>query len=102
MQKKVEKTYLLNEGAGYDIKSYDFEGNEFFIEVKTNKSNGNNRIKFYISANEDEFICKHKNAYTYYIYDLENPKLRVINQKTYLSYFKKPINYEIDQEIIIS
>ena len=100
LQKKIEKTYLKNDNAGYDIKSYDYKGNELFIELKTNKTSSNTRIKFYISNNEDEFICTHKNAYIYYIYDLNNPKLQVIDQKTYLSYYKKPINYEIDQEII--
>lgn len=100
LQKKIKKTYLLDEGAGYDIESYDYDGNKIFIEVKTNKSNYKNRIKFYISKNEDEFICNHRNAYIYYIYDLENPKIRVIDQKTYLSYYKKAIGYEIDQEIV--
>ena len=100
LQKKIKKVYLTDEKAGYDIESCDFNGNIIYIEVKTNKINSNKRIKFYISSNEDEFISKHENAYIYYIYDLDNPKLRVIDQKTYLSYYKKAINYEIDQDII--
>ena len=100
LQNKTEKIYLENEAAGYDIKSYDLSGNEIYIEVKTNKADCNNRIKFYISRNEDEFISKHKNAYIYYVYDLKKPKLRIIDQKTYLSYYKKPTHFEIDQKII--
>lgn len=99
-QKKIKKTYLIDDGAGYDIESYDYNGNKIFIEVKTSKLNHANRIKFFVSENEDAFISSHENAYIYYIYDLKNPKLRVIDQKTYLSYYKKAIKYEIDQEII--
>lgn len=102
LQNKIKKIYLIADGAGYDIESYDYDGNKIFIEVKTNKSNCGNRIKFYISKNEDEFISNHENAYIYYVYDLECPKLRVIDQKTYLSYYKKVVNYEVDQEIILS
>lgn len=101
LQKKIEKMYLINERAGYDIESYDYDGNKIYIEVKTSKSNSENRIQFYISRNEDEFICSHKNAYIYYIYDLKHPKLRVIDQKTYLSYTKKATEYEVDQEIVL-
>ncbi len=99
LQEKIEKTYLIDDGAGYDIISYDYEGKKIFIEVKTNKTSSNKRIKFYISKHEDEFISSHKNAYIYYIYDLNQPKLRVISQKTYLSYYKNIVNYEINQEI---
>ncbi len=99
LQEKIEKTYLIDEGAGYDLKSYDYNGKEIFIEVKANKLNLKNRIKFFISRNEDEFIMNHKNAYIYYVYDLQNPKLRVIDQKTYLKYYKQPINFLIDEEI---
>lgn len=100
LQKRIEKTYLIDEAAGYDIKSYDYEGNPFYIEVKTSKSSQNNQILFYISKNEDEFISNHKNAYIYYIYDLNNPKLRIINQETYLSFKKEIINYKINQEAL--
>lgn len=100
LQRKIEKTYLIDDGVGYDIKSYDANGNEIYIEVKTNKSDNSKRIKFYISNTEDEFISSHRNAYIYYVYDLENPKLYVIDQKAYLGYSKKAIDYEIDQEIV--
>lgn len=99
LQEKIEKTYLIDDGAGYDIVSYDYDGNKIYIEVKTTKSKGNKRIKFHISRTEDEFISNHENAYIYYVYDLDNPKLRVIEQKTYLGYYKKVTNYEIDQEV---
>lgn len=101
LQKKIEQIYLIDDCAGYDIESYDYEGNKIYIEVKTNTLNSDNRIKFYISRLEDEFITNHKNAYIYYVYDLKNPKLRVIDQETYLGYYKKATNYEIDQEIVM-
>lgn len=41
------------DGAGYDIKSYEPNGREKFIEVKTTV--GGNRTPFYISRNETDF-----------------------------------------------
>lgn len=48
-QGKIEKIYLNNVGAGYDLYSIDTKGNERFIEVKTTLSKTN---RFYISENE--------------------------------------------------
>lgn len=100
LQKKIEKTYLIDDAAGYDIKSYDYDGNPIYIEVKTSKSSKNNQILFYISRNEDQFISSHKNAYIYYIYDLKAPKLRIINQETYLSFKREVSHYQIHQEVL--
>ncbi len=102
LQAKIEKTYLIDESAGYDLKSYDFDGNPIFIEVKTNNSSSKKRINFFISDTENAIITGKKNAYIYYIYDLKNPKLRIIDQKEYLSYEKTIKKWEIDQEIIES
>lgn len=41
------------DGAGYDILSFDPDGQERFVEVKT--TYGGNRTPFYISRNETEF-----------------------------------------------
>lgn len=100
LQEKIEKTYLINDAAGYDIKSFDYEGNELFIEVKTSKTASENRIHFLISDTEEQWIYNHENAYIYYVYDLNSPKLRIIDQKTYLAFEKKIKQYEIDQDIV--
>lgn len=43
----------LGDGAGYDIRSFDLDGQERFLEVKT--TIGHRRTPFYLSRNEREF-----------------------------------------------
>lgn len=47
---KVEHIALTDPAAGYDIRSFDKDGHETFIEVKTTK--GTKSSAFYISRNE--------------------------------------------------
>lgn len=46
----VDNTPSKNPSFGYDILSYDLDGNEIYIEVKTEISNNDN--DFYISNHE--------------------------------------------------
>ncbi len=56
------------DGAGYDIRSYDLDGEVKYIEVKTTK--GNNKTPFFMSSNEVQFSKSHIS--NYYIYRLYN------------------------------
>lgn len=61
------------DSAGFDIKSYDENGNEKHIEVKTTTSGLN--TPFYLSENEKNFSAKHANTYYLYrIYDFDPVK----------------------------
>ena len=56
------------DGLGYDILSYDSQGNEIFIEVKTTE--GEEKTSFYITANE---LLKSEQAKeNYYLYRVYN------------------------------
>lgn len=63
-EKVIHVSVVEGDGAGYDIKSYDDEGNEKFIEVKTTKGSAN--TSFFISPNELEFSKSHANSYELY------------------------------------
>ncbi len=70
--KAEHSSRLTNDGASYDIKSYDEDGNEIFIEVKTTKSKID--TPFYMSNKEYQFAIHYKKQYQIYrIYDF-NPK----------------------------
>jgi hypothetical protein len=56
------------DGTGFDIQSFDIEGNKIFIEVKTTK--GNKNSMFYMSKNELERSKEEKD--NYYLYRLYN------------------------------
>jgi hypothetical protein len=54
LARRVEWTSeVRGDGAGYDIRSFDLDGEERLIEVKT--TNGPAKTPFYLSANEHSF-----------------------------------------------
>ena len=69
----IDKVKIVKDGEGYDILSFDENGNEICIEVKTTK--GNEKTPFYLSQNEKLFFEKNFNKYMIYRlynYDLDN------------------------------
>jgi uncharacterized protein DUF3883/uncharacterized protein DUF3427 len=61
---------IEGDGAGYDIASFETDGADKFIEVKTTRSGL--QSEFYVSANEVEF-SRHKGAafWLYRLYDFD-------------------------------
>ena len=55
---------LEGDGAGYDVASFEPDGSERFIEVKTTR--GGPETDFFISANELEFSTRHPQSYVLY------------------------------------
>lgn len=71
IKKEVEHVArTTNDTAGYDIKSYDENGNEMYIEVKTTKENENQ--PFFVTKKEVQFSRDNKD--NYYLYRLYNLK----------------------------
>jgi len=68
--------------------SYDLEGNEKFIEVKTTSKGLEGA--FFISSGEREFAEKHINYFIYRlsIEDAEEAKLVIINRDDFLNKFQ--------------
>ncbi len=67
-KKIVHVSEKIGNGLGYDILSFDKDGNEKKIEVKTTR--GNKKRPFYITQNE-LYVSK-KEASTYFLYRLFN------------------------------
>ena len=62
LAKKVEWTSeVRGDGAGYDIRSFELDGNERLIEVKT--TNGPAKTPFFISENERAFSDERPEAF---------------------------------------
>ncbi|MEO8712930.1 MAG: DUF3883 domain-containing protein, partial [Parafilimonas sp.] len=55
---------IVQDGKGYDVLSFDEDGNEKYIEVKT--TTGNEYAPFYLSKNEVDFMRLHTNQYCIY------------------------------------
>ena len=64
---KIKHVSTINDSAGYDILSYNEDGTERFIEVKTTK--GPIGTDFYISPGELKFSRENKNFYIYRVYE---------------------------------
>jgi hypothetical protein len=54
----------LGDGLGYDIRSFEADGRDRFIEVKT--TSFGERTPFYVSANEARFARDHAEAFRLY------------------------------------
>lgn len=76
----VQRTYLENIAAGYDLYS-EHESKERFIEVKSSLSSHPDEIKFYLSENGSKVLEeKGENGFIYFvniteghIYEIQNP-----------------------------
>lgn len=68
-----QKVSIRKHGEGYDILSFDENGQEKFIEVKTTK--GNEKTPFYLSINEKLFSEQNVGKYTIYrLYNYDEEK----------------------------
>lgn len=78
LAKKVNWVAREDDSKGYDILSFDEDGEEFFIEVKT--TNGGACTPFYISALEMALSHACPSKYRLYrVYNfLKSPKIRII------------------------
>ena len=103
-QKLAEKVSHVakaeGDGLGYDILSYDLDGNKIFIEVKTTKGNSNST--FYITRNELERSKKEKDFYRLYRvhkFDEETEKAELLIIKGDLSNLCKiPLTYKVNMK----
>lgn len=92
-----------NDAIGYDINSFDENGNEIHIEVKTNSSN-TSYLDFYISDNELQHLKEDNNYYIYYLYNIKKkPKCHIINKKVLLEKeqdFFQPVIYKVSIDVL--
>ncbi len=77
---KIEHTSQeFGDGAGFDIRSFNRNGSDRFIEVKSTRFRKEN--PFFISSNELQFSQSHQNNYSLYrVYHLEkSPRMFSLN-----------------------
>lgn len=90
---KVERVSLKSDSFGYDIISYEENGDKRMIEVKATKSKVG-KANFYLTANELKTANEIPNFYIYMVYEVteETPKVWAI---------KNPFNPTTDCTILI-
>lgn len=82
------------DGAGYDIRSFDINGDERFLEVKT--TNGHRNTPFLISRNEMQFSEERSNGFRIFcLHDFaKEPKAFLINSPLKSHLILEPANYK--------
>ena len=96
---KIEIVSKFNDSLGYDILSFDKDGNKKLIEVKSVSEDLNKNISFLISANELEMHKNNKNHIIYFVSSSQSanpkisilPKLVIENKNVLIT----PTNYQI-------
>lgn len=80
LAEKVIPMFKEKPSAGYDILSYDLDGTEKYIEVKSTNNSPANRVKFIITINEYKKAKELKNYYIYIVFNTKsrNPKIGII------------------------
>lgn len=95
---KVSQVSKISDSFGYDILSFEIDGREKYIEVKSTVGNSS-EFSFYITANE---LAKSKILVNYYIYlvfeiDSEHPQIAKLKNPFKNNSFKlNPVLFKIN------
>lgn len=97
---KVRRGSLESDDYGFDILSFDQEGNERYLEVKTTKTNGKN-FSFILTRNEFETAKYYGKRYSFVIvFDiLSNPRIWYMGNPFVEEPYKvkiQPTQYRVD------
>lgn len=87
LAEKVEWVSKKDDSLGYDIKSFEENGDEKFIEVKSTSQSPDSNANFLISSNQ---YFKAKDIENYYFYIVFNAK----SKKPRIWRIKNPLRYE--------
>lgn len=95
-----------NDAIGYDIISFNPDGTEKHIEVKTNSGSSNKLLDFYLTDNELQTMEQDPAYNIYYLFSIKkNPKIHIVNKEILYKQkelYLKPVLYKasIDVELI--
>ena len=99
--RKIKHVSKYSDSEGYDILSYDQNGNPKYIEVKTSRSGNLNKIDFYITYREKELLDTMPAFEIQYVCGLrtKKPIIIIINKNNLENIVFKPIVYKITGKI---
>lgn len=92
-----------NDAIGYDILSFNPDGTEKHIEVKTNSNSSNKILDFYITDNEFKKIEEDPYYNIYYLFSIKkNPKIHVVNKELLAKekdVYLQPVLYKVSIDV---
>jgi hypothetical protein len=90
LAEKVKRVSVDDDSLGYDVLSYDEDGTERYIEVKTSNAKSDD-VRIFMSANE---MNKSKTLPNYYIYFVDGIKTG--------DYRVRPIRYPFSDQFLVT
>ena len=102
---KVKQVSLDNDSLGYDILSFDEQGNEKYIEVKSTTKSPSNEVNFFISSNQLKVAEKTDNYYFYVVFNAKTKTPKIWRIKNPIKYLKNgltltPIKYRVNINVL--
>lgn len=98
---------ITHDGDGYDVISFNEDGEEIYIEVKSSMTTSTNHVKFNISKKELDFIngkvpgYDKEHTFIYYVTNMEKDKIkgdiRIINYKELKKYNLEAVTFQADE-----
>ena len=102
LARRIDPVSQQSDSIGYDILSFDEDGSERYIEVKSTASNNLDR-GFYISSNELEKAKALGNYYIYFVFSAMSNKPKVLPMKHPAldgkDFILRPITYQVTVNI---
>lgn len=98
---------ITHDGDGYDVISFNEDGEEIYIEVKSSMTTSTNHVKFKISKKELDFIngkvpgYDKEHTFIYYVTNMDKDKIkgdiRIIDYKELKKYNLEAITFQADE-----
>jgi hypothetical protein len=77
LAEKVERISMIDSSVGYDVVSYELDGQKKHIEVKSTTSPPSTILSFIISSNELEVARNIQNYYIYLVFEVDKDKPKI-------------------------
>lgn len=107
---ETEDKNITLDGLGYDVESYNENGEKIYIEVKCSTTTKNNNLNFEISDKEVDFIngklagIDKEHAFIYYVYNINKrhgtAKIEKIDYNKFKELTLVPVNYKVSGTLI--
>ena len=105
LAKRIRQISKENTSAGYDILSFEEDGQNKYIEVKSTNNSPSSTVNFQISSNEYEKAKELKNYYIYIVFNVKSEKPKIWRLRNPFSLQDKgliltPISFRVEISII--
>lgn len=103
--KRIIQISKKNISAGYDILSFEEDGRNKYIEVKSTNNSPSSKVNFLITINEYEKAKELKNYYIYIVFDVKSINPKIWKLRDPFSFQDKgltltPISFRVEISII--